>query len=106
MSLTIRLPHSAISDPAKAPLQIATFIDGFQIAVRSTKALVIHADFKNSSEAKVQNAFKAASESYFHLEQSVFEIMHSPVFAYCDCQRPDRKNTGDFTSTMSVKPLP
>jgi hypothetical protein len=45
-------------DPSKAPMQIGTWIDGFQLVVRSSKALRINMDFINASDAKIQPGFK------------------------------------------------
>ncbi|KAF8756563.1 AAA domain [Rhizoctonia solani] len=47
------------TDPSKAPVQIGTWADGFQLEVRSCKKMRVNMNLFNASESKVQPGFKA-----------------------------------------------
>ncbi|KAL5638149.1 hypothetical protein ACGC1H_005005 [Rhizoctonia solani] len=47
------------TDPSKAPIQVGTWIDGFQLEVRSCTKMRVNMNFFNSSEVKIQEGFKA-----------------------------------------------
>ncbi|KAF8740468.1 AAA domain, partial [Rhizoctonia solani] len=49
------------TDPSKAPVQIGTWTDGFQLEVRSCKRMRVNMNLFNASESKVQSGFKAIS---------------------------------------------
>ncbi|CAE6384519.1 unnamed protein product [Rhizoctonia solani] len=58
------------ADPSKAPVQIRTWVDGFQLEVRSCKGMRINMNFFNASESKVQQGFKVVSSYGYMLNSS------------------------------------
>ncbi|KAL5638150.1 hypothetical protein ACGC1H_005005 [Rhizoctonia solani] len=58
------------TDPSKAPIQVGTWIDGFQLEVRSCTKMRVNMNFFNSSEVKIQEGFKAVSSYGYMLNSS------------------------------------
>ncbi|CAE6481072.1 unnamed protein product [Rhizoctonia solani] len=58
------------ADPSKAPIQIGTWIDGFQLEVRSCKGMRVNMDYFNTYGVKVQQGFKAVSSHGYMLNSS------------------------------------
>ncbi|CAE6450929.1 unnamed protein product [Rhizoctonia solani] len=58
------------NDPLRAPVQIGTWIDGFQLEVRSCKGMRVNMGFFNASEVKIQQGFKAISPYGYMLNSS------------------------------------
>ncbi|CAE7140988.1 unnamed protein product [Rhizoctonia solani] len=57
-------------DPSKAPVQIGTWINGFQLEVRSCKRMRVNMNFFNSSNAKIQEGYRAVSPYGYMLNSS------------------------------------